>query len=404
MKKQKTDGGKPLVDRQGRRINEDARYAAERRTIEILKVLQDISDERHPVTQAEIRNRLTTTKNAGTLSKTLDEILQEIQPLVYDPSLEEEYRIRYRGYQEDALIHKLVQDENVDENDRRTVSITNLEYVHPFSYEEMNQLIEAVGLSGMLSKEDKKNLTRKILKTASRHYHTPYYDRDSDDLKFNPYAVSGRFLVRDDDNLRLSENLKKIQTVMNRKEQIRFHFNEYDETAQLQPRNRDYLLSPYYIVVSQDKFYVIGGEDFRDTASHYRVDLMTDVERATDEKGRPLKMLSMSRFRDLPRRDATWDPEKYLSEHLYMGYDLPRRIVVKIRNTDYTVLHDWFGKHYRKLRIPCEAGYDLVEIRTSPSMIVHWAMQYAGTVEIMDEEVREKVREEIKKIRVKYDG
>jgi hypothetical protein len=35
-------------------------------------------------------------------------------------------------------------------------------------------------------------------------------------------------------------------------------------------------------------------------------------------------------------------------------------------------------------------------------MIVHWAMQYAGKVEIMDEEVREEIRKEIKKLEEKY--
>jgi hypothetical protein len=35
-------------------------------------------------------------------------------------------------------------------------------------------------------------------------------------------------------------------------------------------------------------------------------------------------------------------------------------------------------------------------------MIVHWAMQYAGKVEIMDEEIRGKIREEIEKLGEKY--
>lgn len=67
-----------------------------------------------------------------------------------------------------------------------------------------------------------------------------------------------------------------------------------------------------------------------------------------------------------------------------------------------TVLHDWFGDHYRKLRAPCEEGFDYVDVVTSPAMLVHWAMQYAGVVEIMDEEIREKIRDEIKKLEEKY--
>lgn len=43
-----------------------------------------------------------------------------------------------------------------------------------------------------------------------------------------------------------------------------------------------------------------------------------------------------------------------------------------------------------------------MEVRTSPDMMVHWAMQYVGAVEVMDEEIREKIRDEIKKLQKKY--
>ncbi len=85
-----------------------------------------------------------------------------------------------------------------------------------------------------------------------------------------------------------------------------------------------------------------------------------------------------------------------------MGYDKPRRIRIKIPQDQYTVLHDWFADHYRKVRTPCEEGFDYVDVVTSPDMVVHWAMQYAGIVEIMDEEIREKIRDEIKKLKEKY--
>ena len=39
---------------------------------------------------------------------------------------------------------------------------------------------------------------------------------------------------------------------------------------------------------------------------------------------------------------------------------------------------------------------------TSPFMMVHWAMQYADAVEVMDEEIREEIRKEIKNLKEKY--
>lgn len=93
-----------------------------------------------------------------------------------------------------------------------------------------------------------------------------------------------------------------------------------------------------------------------------------------------------------------------------MAYDEPREIQIKLRSDNYTILHDWFGNHYEKIDSAietdedgCKVQYDTVKVKTSPSMIVHWAMQYAGAVEILDEEIRERIRDEIKKMQKKYE-
>lgn len=111
----------------------------------------------------------------------------------------------------------------------------------------------------------------------------------------------------------------------------------------------------------------------------------------------------LSQFDGLPIKDAYWDPERYMSEHLYMAYDEPREIRMKVKNTAYTILHDWFGSHYEKLDDVCEAGYDIVRVKTSPSMIVHWALQYAGAVEILDEDIREWIRDQMECLNSKYE-
>ena len=98
-----------------------------------------------------------------------------------------------------------------------------------------------------------------------------------------------------------------------------------------------------------------------------------------------------------------------MSEHLNMAYDEPQDIRIKIKNTDYTIIHDWFGDHYEKVDEVNgvddkgnEIRYDIVKVRTSPSMIVHWAMQYGSRVEIMDEEIREKIQIEAENVRKRY--
>jgi len=184
----------------------------------------------------------------------------------------------------------------------------------------------------------------------------------------------------------------------------------YNADHELVPTS-EYLheFSPYHLVVYHDNYYCIGLKKGDRRVWHYRVDLMSDMELILDKEGR-IVPVEITDFAGLPIFNATWDPEKYMSEHLNMAYDEPQDIRIKIKNTDYTIIHDWFGDHYEKVDAVTgvdekgnEIHYDIVKVRTSPSMIVYWAMQYESRVEIMDEEIREKVRICINRLREMYD-
>ena len=264
----------------------------------------------------------------------------------------------------------------------------------------------------MFSNEEKSQLIGKLVSTASVYYHTPFMD--GDDIKFNPAAIHGRFAQRNGaDRKQLTENLKTIQKAINSLAQIRFRFNRYTADHELVPKY-DYIstLSPYHMVVYHDNYYVIGLNQVwgdKKTVLHYRVDLMSDIEIATDDEGKIIP-IEVAAFDGLPISNAYWDPEKYMSEHLNMGFDDPRDIKIKIKEDEYTILHSWFGGHYRKVDSVAETdddgnkvNYDIVVVKTSPYMIVHWAMQYGTAVEVLDEEIREKIREELKEMECVYD-
>jgi hypothetical protein len=269
-------------------------------------------------------------------------------------------------------------------------------------------LIEQVCLSDLISAQEKGKLVKKLVSTASVYYKTPFWNGSN--IKFNPKAVHRRLDEQNVNNRKkeLVKNIGVIQEALNKLGQIRFHFNRYNAEGELEHTSEyEHTLSPYHLVVYHDNYYCIGLKQSDNKSDeriwHYRVDLMSDVEIAKDDDGKivPIKVCA---FEGLPIANSNWNPEKYMSEHLYMAYDEPREIVIKIKSTDYTILHDWFGNHYKKISsTPDEAGYDIVHVNTSPTMLVHWAMQYAGRVEILDEEVREKIRREIEKIAKKYE-
>lgn len=397
-------------------------YSNERTTLQILEILKQTTDEKHVVSKDELKRllrlyRIARYKNNtsvpvdSTFNRTVAEILLELNPGEYNVENDSEYRIKYDGYTEDKLNKRIKPDKGSSQKvESGSAPVLNgLFYVHPFEYEETDRLIRLISFSDMLSVNEKEKLIGKISELTGKYYTTPYWDGRN--LKFNPRAVHSRYTGKTTtDREKLAESLKTLQYAVNNLAKVRFKFNRYNADHELVPTS-EYMheLSPYHLVVYHDNYYCIGLKRGDRRVWHYRVDLMSDVEVVRDEEGK-IVPVEITDFAGLPICNITWDPGKYMSEHLNMAYDNPQDIRIKIKDMDYTIIHDWFGDHYEKVDEVTgadddgnEIHYDIVKVRTSPSMIVHWAMQYGSRVEIMDEEIREKVRICINRLREMYD-
>jgi hypothetical protein len=90
------------------------KYVAERRALQILSVLHTLTDENHKLSKEEInrllklyrvakyRNELPLEAN-NTITKTMKNLILELNPPEYKEDKESEYRILYDGYKEDRL-------------------------------------------------------------------------------------------------------------------------------------------------------------------------------------------------------------------------------------------------------------------------------------------------------------
>ena len=397
-------------------------YTAERRTLQILDVLKFMTDEEHSLSCEELQSLLslyrkarygndTSIEASNTFNKSMGEILLEVNPPKHTDENDGEYRIKYDEYDTDYLSNKVKMKKDNPNKVELAPVINGLRYVHDFDYESLDKLIQLISFSDMFSNEEKSRLTAKLVATASVYYKSPFID--GNDLKFNPSAIHGRFAARNGaDRKQLTENIKIIQQAINNLAQIKFKFNRYTAEHTLVPKYEHMnVLSPYHMVVYHDNYYVIGlNQAWGDKrVLHYRVDLMSDIEIAKDGEGKIIP-IEVTAFDGLPICNAYWDPEKYMTEHINMAYDAPKEIRIKIEETGYTLIHDWFGDHYEKIDsvtetddVGNEKNYDIVAVKTSPYMIVHWAMQYGTAVEILDEEIREEITNELREMGRKYD-
>lgn len=421
------------------RPNQDAQYISEQRTLEVLKVLKEISDEDHPVKQEDVFSEISTTSNRKTLSDTIEQILLGINPIEHTIENDKDYRIKYEGYDKPvdenplsiknrineirkALRRKGADKEKLEKQLKelkggKAPTITGLRYIHDFSNHDLDNLISAVAMSSAIAPDEKEELIGKIVGTGSNYYKSPFYDKVRGRLKFDPYGIYSRtYGKKGDAEKRLAKNIRVLQDAIGKYTKVRFRFGAYDSECTYQTFSdedilgKEHVISPYYIVVYQDNYYVIGSWNFGESACHYRIDLMSDIEIVRDKEGAPVKMRPMREIKNLPGRDK-WNPGKYMNERMNMTFDSddlkPRRISIKISSEwryRYNHLRDWFGDYRinKTKTADCEDGYEVVEVTTSTGMLVHWAMQYSLVCEVLDEDVRKSVRESLKWMEEKY--
>ena len=313
------------------RPNKDAQYIPERRTVEVLKILKDISDERNPVSKKDVMEHVITTSNPQTLSNTIDEILKEINPSEFVDN-DDEYRIKYNGYDKPYEDNPLAIKDNITAlrkqmrrkgADTEAISaelnelgkaptISGLRYIHDFDYKDMDDLISAVALSASIPSDRKEHLIKRILSTASKHYKTPFYDKGLNKLLFNPFAVYSRLSDKAGENAkRIGHNVRILQDAMRLQAKVRFNFDVIGPDKEYVSDDKEHIISPYYIVIYHDQYYVIGAWDKdkvkeNSNACHYRIDLMSSLSLVKDKKGKIVGMRPMSECKDLPSHTCTW--------------------------------------------------------------------------------------------------
>lgn len=350
-----------------------------RRTFQLMFLLKKMTDEDHNISQKKLFALL---------------------------DLYREKKYGLKGVSENTCkdtLKNMLAELNEEANEKRVIcnekKLTDFSYVHDFSNDELDELIQTVVMSDILTEEMKQKLVSKLMDSASIYYESPFWDIYEKKLKFNPKGIYGRKAVKKAES-NLAKSIKVIQDAINNWSQIEFTFNRYNSIGELEPL-REQKITPYNLMVYHDKYYCIGFWEDTKKTYHYRVDLMTDVRQAIED-GKPVPM-RISTFEGFPYRDASWDPEKYMAEHLYMSYDKPEDVKIKIRKNNYTIIQEWFGNHYKVLKTECNDEYDVIKVRiSSGKLLVSWALQYADVVEIMNPDIRVEISKKIKELGKKY--
>lgn len=413
--------------------NSNADYDTVKRALDILKILKEEtdseSDSENAMSLGELREKLKEKEdngNAKTVSSAVDRVLMAVNPEYYDEDLKNEYKVIFDGYEEDPIrirtaVRNLKQkkaayrrkmkkekpeisdeelkegmpelDLELDESDednvdlsekydalmKRVPPVTNLRYVHDFSFDELDTIINALYFSKTVTEEERDRLIYKLAKLSSKRYQKKWFS-ENNDRPVIKNIFQGIVNNNDASRTELKKNIALIQSAIDEKVKIQFIMNVYNAERELVPAKTDNKgkailrkVTPYHILVYNDRYYMLANYERYSNLSIWRIDLMSNVK-LLEEAGRPKQ--------EIKGMTNTWNGQEYMEQHLNMFYDDPVKVTLKVPNDHYTMMVDWFGNSFVKWRA-IDEKYDMVFVTCSEAAMINWAMQYSDVVEVL---------------------
>lgn len=391
------------------------------RLINIMKILQEETDEFNTITQPEILELLRDRDCAcseRTLTDYLKTIMKELNPedvdgYVYENASIEDYVIIAKGLEEKLK----ARDFGLTTEGSKKLQLRSLRYNQILSFTELNQVIEGVLFLKSIDDESKEKIIRKLITLSSKNFpkYSPYV---SENTRTISKKIAGVFEDSRVDEIALKNNLQVIRTAIEANKgaglKISFYFNRYDENKKLKARvdangaKLRYVVNPYYIIMYNGKPYLICATEPHDNVAIYRIDLMSEITTeikaslAKDGKMISEKRRPKSEIKGLPMEWNSKEASKFQTEHLYMYYGKPESISLKIDKDRYTLLHDYFGDRYQFVE-HIDDTWDCIEVECVPDAMISWAMQCSDFVEVLQpESLRQRILGKCKSLAERY--
>lgn len=312
----------------------------------VYKVLEEFSDENHPLTRTEITDLIEKQYNITIDRRTLYRNIEMLINFGYDISDYNENKIGY--YLKDRL----------------------------FQHSEVLLLCNAVHASHFIPDKASKDLVNKLLSCQSRYKRNDYFK--------NVYLPNNK----KKDNKQFLLNIEQISRAINEKKVIKFNYTHYDMNKKLvNTRNDAYYRSPYFLVVNGDRVYMVGKGKNHESLSHFRVDRMKDIE-LVDEY-----------YLRLPKN---LDAYAYANNKIYMYSGDETGVTLRCDKKALDVIIDTFGKD---VMLADEGETFTVYTKCGKEDIVKFCLQYVESVELLEPlSLREEVRKVLLDASNRYQG
>ena len=314
----------------------------------LLEILQKYTDKDHPLTQRELAEIMERDYGESCERKAITRNLSNLQDMGYDV-IHSERKGYYLG--------------------ERT-----------FEESELRLLIDSVLASRHIPAAQAKQLTDKLISQSSIYF------------KKQMRHVHNIERMEHEDETDLFHTIEQISRAIEDKKKVSFFYNKYGADKKLHHTTASrQLVNPYQIVVANGRYYLIGNVDKYSNVTHFRIEKITEAE-VTDQRVKPQQEVDeLKNGLDLPT---------HMAEHLYMFSGKSSWITLKVEKWGINDIIDWLG---RDVEITEKEDHFLVRFKANEQAIGYWAVQFGGSVEVLEpESLRNQVRERVEKIYEKY--
>ena len=317
----------------------------------ILKVLEEYSDEEHFLTQQDIIDKVDQLYGIELERKSVAFSISLLQELDYDIN-----KSPRGGY---ALLSR-----NFDNSEIRFIS-------------------DALFSSRCISGKQATELVNKLSSSLSK------YQRKEYGLIYKSNEISRT------DNKEVFYTLELIEEAKRRGKRISFQYQSIDEEGKpfLKMDGYRYIVSPYYSVNSNARYYLICNyrEKYK-AITWFRIDFMVNAKIEEDWPIKPINTL-----KDVKDFNIT----KYLNDNIYLLDGEVINATIEIEKSEHVIfVKDYFGKN---AKIYSKDNKLYADIKANESALLYWYMQYSETMKVISpQSLIDRVKTEAERIIKKY--
>lgn len=250
-----------------------------------------------------------------------------------------------------------------------------------FDSSEITYLVDSVYSSKALPPNAVTEIVKKLAGFSS------VYERKAFKHLFKPMVSGGV-------NKQYFFNIDVLNTAIEKCHKVRFNYlSNRSENGKVIEVKKNHLVSPYFMVNNNGKYYLVCNKDGKNTLSNYKIENIVDIVE-TDEEA-----ISIQHFVD---DDKKFDENAYINDHIYMfGGAVVNGKIELLCDRAIGAIYEWFGKN---TTIASEEGKMVAYIKADEQSIAYWALQYAELVKVLSPlSVVTKIKTLIETLKNNYD-